>query len=396
MKNVTYLLGAGASGQCMPVVSDMNKRMNVFWSFMKKNTADEMAVLAIQKDWLGRRSGIPAYYSAKNLVDCMTWLIEKESEHYSIDTLARKLTIQEEFQSLKRLKAGLICFFLFEQMRKPDLDFGLTSGLEKSSESDQKTLNEVHNRIDKRYDAFFSSTLEKAKGENLLGKAPLFNYYLNESINVISWNYDTQFELSLKEFLKADIFEVVKRATLLSEKGEGEPAKPSLIKLNGSIISEQFRYALLKAELKGVDGVDLVTFVDRNSVTLENKETFNKIYAALIESEVNFFNFAWECERENDIRIKAAKEIFKKSDCVVSIGYSYPYYNMAIDKMLFRELPEGATIYVQDIPGRFETLKSRLLYFIDKEEVIKDVKQHDLFFLPPEFLGSNPRLPYAL
>ena len=97
--NVTYLLGAGASAQSLPVVSNMKDRFSLF------------------NDFIIRYVDIPN----KNTVhDMIKHLLGQIKSHASVDTFAKKLHLQENFKSTAKgelflLKHYLSLFFIAEQ-----------------------------------------------------------------------------------------------------------------------------------------------------------------------------------------------------------------------------------------------------------------------------------------
>ena len=95
-------------------------------------------------------------------------------------------------------------------------------------------------------------------------------------------------------------------------------------------------------------------------------------------------NYAWE---KNPLAEKirlAAREIFKNTDILVIIGYSFPPFNKEIDQELFNELRNKKTkIFYQD-PNASEEFISILTKNFDTEvKCIKDKLDH--FYLPYDY-----------
>lgn len=120
MAVVAYLLGAGASAECLPVVNGM---------------ADDMDMLIKQID---------AFYPASNhnlpnkrdkefnrIYDVLKTLKSKCLDHFSIDTYAKKLYLTD-ISSFEKLKLDLSLYF---------------------------TLKQTVTLADKRYDNFLSSVM---------------------------------------------------------------------------------------------------------------------------------------------------------------------------------------------------------------------------------------------
>jgi len=83
--------------------------------------------------------------------------------------------------------------------------------------------------------------------------------------------------------------------------------------------------------------------------------------------------------------VKFAKEIATKSDILVVIGYSVPFFNRAVDRLIFetyinndREKPR---IYFQNpnIDGSFLTAQFKI-----DEKFITHIQDHNQFFIPHE------------
>jgi hypothetical protein len=148
--NITYLLGAGASYNALPIVNQINSRLEDFQNktirmpniglpnFFTKY-GDEMV-----DEWGPSKSEI-----MNDLGKSVRWLIDENSKHFSIDTFAKKLYLQEDFQNLHRLKITLSCFFVYLQ----------------------------NTGFDNRYDSFFASVLDNLK-------------VLPTNLKFLSWNYD--------------------------------------------------------------------------------------------------------------------------------------------------------------------------------------------------------------
>ncbi|OHD66088.1 MAG: hypothetical protein A2176_03980 [Spirochaetes bacterium RBG_13_51_14] len=84
--NVTYLLGAGASAQKLPVVDQIKDRLIQF------RTAITDVTSAIEADTV-------------NTHKLLNWLILDLDYHASIDTFAKKLYLARDAKQLNELKA---------------------------------------------------------------------------------------------------------------------------------------------------------------------------------------------------------------------------------------------------------------------------------------------------
>ena len=103
MARVNYIIGAGASANAVPVVTEISKGIqSIIDDINQPNFEDALNEY--------RSLGIP-FNNIKNLLEeDLIWLMSKEKEHATIDTYAKKLTIKKDFTKLNRLK---IVFSLF-------------------------------------------------------------------------------------------------------------------------------------------------------------------------------------------------------------------------------------------------------------------------------------------
>ena len=106
-------------------------------------------------------------------------VVEEAVKHYTVDTYARKLWLQNKKIKLKTLKEFLCLFFAFEQSSRSDK---LPNIYDKQSEYGVNETH-IHTPLDYRYDVFMATLLDR-------------DMLLPENISIISWNYDYQLELA--------------------------------------------------------------------------------------------------------------------------------------------------------------------------------------------------------
>jgi hypothetical protein len=147
--NVTYLLGAGASCNALPLINNFNKKLQDFINYVALKSKQ------YEKD----NPKVNGNYNIikKTLILKTQWLIRESQKHSSIDTFAKKLYLKNSNDQLRDLKAILTTFFAIEQGR---------------------------NNVDKRYDTFFASVIRKENNDLVMPS----------NIKILSWNYDTQIE----------------------------------------------------------------------------------------------------------------------------------------------------------------------------------------------------------
>jgi len=147
MSIVTYLLGAGASAQCLPVVSNMAEDINQTKTSLK---SDINSCLKHDK--------INPFYT--EIIKELNWLRDICNTHFSVDTYAKKLHLSRNTTEYNRLKNVLSLYFSLKQ---------------------RLTLP------DKRYDNFWASILDSIDS-------------LPKNMRIVSWNYDYQLERSFQNF----------------------------------------------------------------------------------------------------------------------------------------------------------------------------------------------------
>ena len=171
-KNITYLLGAGASANALPVINEIDSRLETFKSLLYSFIQQKLRNPATND----------LNPAAHQLFQSVEWVINNTKNHLTVDTYARKLFAKKSSHNdLRSLKRVLSTFFLYEQIK-----FEHNAHLR----TDEFGVNQFKQTPDKRYDGLISSIISDTINDNtLLG-----------NIKVLSWNYDTQFEQSYKEF----------------------------------------------------------------------------------------------------------------------------------------------------------------------------------------------------
>jgi hypothetical protein len=316
---VTYLFGAGASAETIPVVEKMKDGLRVFYkSIIHQEVPSELIA--------GRQE----------LADQLSWLSNATSAHLSIDTFAKKLYLRRELDSLKKLKLLTSLFFTYLQNLVP---------------------------TDKRYDGFFASILRSSANE------------LPDSINILSWNYDLQFELSYREFAMGNDLNSIQRILRVNAKNSIEyyPEENcfSITKLNGTsvIVSrKQQQFLISESRDKSLVVSELIKYYSEYS---------NGNYRPTL-------SFAWEQDPSPENIYTKAINASKESEVLVIIGYSFPYFNREIDALILNGMPKLKRVYFQSkepqiVRDRFSTLKEH----INKEDLVlwDDIGQ---FLLPKE------------
>ena len=317
--NITYFLGAGASANTLPIVKKMNWALNqIYINFQK---------LSPQTD------------AHRWFINEIKWLQTELYGHPTVDTLAKRFWLQNESSKLNRLKVILSTFFTVLQCSKP---------------------------LEPRYDGLLAGLL--GKRENGIMK-------LNETIRFITWNYDFQIEQSVKRYI-------------LNK--EEYSAIQNLLRIYPNITKDSVLhsdYALV--HLNGIAG-----FYDLESNECGNLfryfddayKVMDSIYSIIDNHEIkglNFhdrFSFAWEETRHGTSAINHAIEIMKKTQILIIIGYSFPFFNRDIDRRLFRELKQCKKIYFQAPNPNINLIKQQFNLGMP----IEAVNDTESFFIPHE------------
>jgi len=334
MNKVTYLLGAGASCKALPMVKDFPERLSRF--------NDDVLWPAVTKAYVTAGRPFPEEYVlwprgpfAKELAESLEWLGKEAERHASIDTYAKKLFIRNDTEAkeyLYKLKTTLSCYLLLEQSLNPS---------------------------DKRYDSFFASVLTR-KSAGIPS--------LPEAVNIVTWNYDTQLEKSYKEF--CEDFGTVH---------EGITTARNIIRLNGVCGLPH------KGETKDL-------------CHMEFSKSFFQSVLNLFEGYTRkaggynpCISFAWE---RNDQASEITNRI-KETTTLIIIGYSLPYFNRDIDRVLFEMMaPTLEKIFIQVPEPAHPGIQERFLTLCKDESVKKVTREKiemlagtDLFYIPDNMPG---------
>jgi hypothetical protein len=111
---ITYIFGAGASCGALPMVGQIPDRISEMINLLK-GPLD----LDIEKEWRFKENRSTYGKILEQLLTDLAWLKETSESHASIDTYAKKLTITQNWNDLKKLKSAFSAYFSLEQIIKP-------------------------------------------------------------------------------------------------------------------------------------------------------------------------------------------------------------------------------------------------------------------------------------
>lgn len=335
MTEITYLLGAGASAQSLPVVSNMEKRTFEMASVLDK------AISNIPGDKVNHRL-IPENLTfadlGRQVVKDVIWLNKIAKLHSSIDTYAKKLTISGNFQELRKLKIVTSIYLILEQ---------------------------VYYKYDKRYDSFLASIID------VEGNFP-------SNLNLLSWNYDFQLEMAYKDYYRGnkDISTLAKGLNMTTKFSKHRRTTGfSYVKLNGICGYHTAR------------GWDSSVFSETMELSPEFwKSLFENYGLATFSGELGpSLSFAWEEDIQEPSIVHAAMDKTKDTEVLVVVGYSFPFFNRKVDREILNNMTNLKKIYYQDIHAR--DLQDRLQAVKTDLAGIQILPYTEVnqFFLPFEF-----------
>ena len=378
MAKITYLLGAGASANTIPIVGDMHERMKevsrYFATIMNKYTIekDHSKIYEFNQDLYN------CLGTLSNINDDLLWLIQEAGNYYTIDTLAKKFYLTSDDTNLKKLKKCLITYFTLEQILS--IPTSKKDGYNFTKQSIQDT-------IDKRYGSFITAITNKRypiDGGNPDGlAAENLGFEIRRHIKILSWNYDMQFEKSVQFLLTKTIIQHIKNEfqILPNKKSKNEVNnipidldKFAMVKLNGDALWYRNTELIAKNKYAIFDGNNhmnkneelLVDFLSMYAGSGIEKDSEMEV------SSIKSFNFAWEHDNNfigkypgHAKNLETAELIASETEILVVIGYSFPIFNREIDSKLFDRMNNLKKIYIQDKnPDRIEsTIKNAFKIF---------------------------------
>jgi hypothetical protein len=353
MDNITYFLGAGASAKAIPVVANFNIALKEFrdklfdqyfqYEATEKHqnySSERREEILRSSDWKAMEDVHPdlkyfAYHTEALLNDLQ--------HHATVDTLARRYFLSEGvfFNKLVNLKALLNIFFLQIQIN-----------------SDEK---------DKRYDSFIATMLERDAGK--LSMPP--------NVKFVSWNYDLQLELSLKNYRGKRIKDIqrdfqITPSVFLHKPLEVDLDNFAVVKLNGTAGIYDRQRDRNTHELADIDDFYAGHIFPKEMIALFKELSENRKTTCL-----NFFRFSWENYNinryiENDLSQETqniAAEIFSDTQILVIIGYSFPVFNRKVDLKLFESLPNRTIVYIQDTNAKARKNFDDIFPFLQEREI---------------------------
>jgi len=330
MAKVCYLIGAGASAQCVPVVNGMKDDMAKLRKELSEYFPTNITERSLNKDLVEKYDQI---------IKTLDHLEDVCDRYYSIDTYAKKLYLTKR-TLFSALKLDLCLYF---------------------------TLRQIVTNPDKRYDNFFASIITS-------------DNKLPSKINIISWNYDFQIEKSYSEFNSdGDIEWTRSKLGIMSPKHHEWYINYTdcfnTVKLNGSA----------RITTKDYEGYMFESFaISKHEMIMQVTDKYLQMQREAVVCELKF---AWENDNYSDL-FKAAATSLSAITVLVIVGYSFPFFNREVDNALFNKMINLSKIYIQDCNP--EAIHERMKEFVTPHNasgrIIEYVYKDDLtqFVYPKE------------
>ena len=273
------------------------------------------------------------------LIEDLIWLKTESGNHATIDTFAKKLYLKNQRDDFYKVESLLSVFFILEQ---------------------------VLNKKDGRYDTFLASVLDAKLN-------------IDDRIKILTWNYDSQFELAYKEYgdAKSKNTEWVRQKLGIKDlKVQDYDVNGTIFKLNGT--------------------ANFLKQIDISQYSELNESLLNDIFISYfgdnnIQVKNSRVSFAWDnANYTTKIYKEALINAVKDAEVLVVIGYTFPFFNREIDREIFSYMTQLKKIYIQDpnaeqIISSLDSLYSAQHKGITKvNQNVKPITNTAQFYLPPE------------
>ncbi len=329
-KNITYLIGAGASANALPVVSDFFKNLKAFYdSICSGEFANSKRVIKML-------DGSDSEYTIPNVLSMLNTRLDKirpELGESSIDTLAKRYFLKKEYSNLRDLKLILSFYFVCEQLIKPP---------------------------DYRYDVFYASLLNQ-------------NLEIPNNVKILSWNYDSQFEIAYSKYKQINnVSSIQNNLSTDSKNSSRNLFQPKIFKING-----EANFSKTSPFYNYYNDFD----VDTLSEILRN---FLPLLISNNQDNHDDLNLSYSWENLAGGFYDKIDNLCTETEILVVIGYSYPFFNRVLDNRILYAMKNLEKIVIQD--RNPDSVKERIDSFIESRRGIKLIpkSQCEQFHIPNE------------
>jgi len=331
--HITYLFGAGASCNTMPLVKDLAARINEAKGFFDRSyTFGDQHRLIIRQGHEIQKQPVKNF-----ILEEFEELYKVSGKNATIDTYAKALWLKGDNSKLHKLRFFLALLFCIEQKRMG---------------------------TDLRYKNFFVSLLE----QETLSFPP--------NIKFLSWNYDLQMEAAYDEIANCGTDTAF---AMFDQEHSHLPVDLfASVKLNGTCYfrdkDNSNRGPLIDRPFDQVpSGTDLDVAMKYAFQHFMTNTPFKLTGLNL--------DFAWTRKRTN---LEKIVNCFAQTEILVIIGYSLPFFNRETDRAIIRGMKNLRQIYIQD-PEAGARAQSFLSILPGSQIPIEPIsQQRDQFFLPPD------------
>lgn len=359
--NITYLLGAGASYNSVPIWSEQASSMLHVADKIDNAIKNPKSVFKTEIMESSRYDHFDdnEIKFLETVIEDLKYFAEKADTNGTIDSYANLLHKRNRKVELNRLKKTLSVYLDIWQFYVDYMPF-------RATENNPIPSKQV---IDTRYIQWLNMITESDQyGEVSLKK----------EINVLSWNYDLQGELAFINMYQDESIKClddINRRFRFLENLDETKQDMNIHHLNGH--SGYFKY-------ESKDYTTAKNFLKSNLYTYL-KDLYDNVGQFKIRSnnyhDYGAIKFSWEKELSDKVR-----NIASRTDILVIIGYSFPQYNRIVDRIIIDLVKANSPLYIyyQDPNSNLNRVSS----FIGFENLEHDRSTME-FFVPDEHI--NPR-----
>lgn len=201
-----------------------------------------------------------------------------------------------------------------------------------------------------------------------------------DNIRIVTWNYDFQIELAGEHFVMEEFVRTPQGATKHSP-----PLAFYYPYVGRGPFANNEEFSII--HLNGIAGSFNANNRFMDNFFISNKpRDLNELCKRLkIQNEGNHLTFAWEYSHVAAKAIEYSAKIFSKTDILIIIGYSFPFFNREVDKLLMREFTRHSgsrKIYFQDPVNTGEFLRNQ--FSLGQNVEIQPFNKVNNYFLPME------------
>ena len=356
-KNVTYLLGAGASANALPVANQIQIYLSGFLNFISHESNELEDKTYFANDTNPKKRTLKSLQM--EIIFNLKFLIEKTSitENNFVRNQDHKRRTKEPININSRS-------ITFDDIATNSLMMSVGLEYEKMATTYCLMMSyfEYQSDIDGRYINFINNITNE-------------NKVIKPNIKILNWNYDNQLQKAITHVNQNfDFHQAYKNLKTVERHAKSPPQNGCLFRLNGSfnysckdsrIIGNPYIMGDLGGQKK--KGVDLI----RELVNLYDLCVYENYYCLL--------------SLNNDLLKTKSKELaieqIKDAEFLIIIGSSFPFVNVSTDRDLLNSMPSLKKVFIQDLNPSGVELAFKELYQIHSNIVFETINP-DSFYIP--------------